>query len=57
MRKTLANCTAEERDFMRTPDQFRTNLQKTDYEKTGKTGEMSKPRGETKLKKVIKPQK
>lgn len=29
--------------FLKVPDTFRTSLQKQDYGKTGKTGEMSKP--------------
>lgn len=36
-------CVTTRSRFMKTPDTFRTSIQRQDYGKTGKTGEMSKP--------------
>lgn len=41
--------------FIKTPDAFRTGIQKTDFDKTGKGGELSKTEGETKAKTPPKP--
>jgi hypothetical protein len=41
--------------FMKTQDTFRTGIQRTDYDKKGKGGELSKIEGETKVEKAIKP--
>jgi hypothetical protein len=43
--------------FLKTPDAFRSKVevQKTDYEKTGKGGELSKTTGDTKSEKPVKP--
>ena len=42
--------------FLKTADVFRTGLERNDYDKTGKSGELSKPKGETKVEKTVKPQ-
>jgi hypothetical protein len=41
--------------FLKVPDTFRTDIQKTDYGKKGKGGELSKTEGDTKSQKAIKP--
>ena len=41
--------------FMKTPDTFRTDIQRSNYDKKGKGGELSKLEGETKKEKTIKP--
>lgn len=41
--------------FMKTPDVFRTSIERQDYGKTGKGGELSKTEGDAKSKKPIKP--
>jgi hypothetical protein len=43
--------------FMKTPDTFRTNIQRTGYKKKTPDGEMSNPVGDTKSQKPVKPQK
>lgn len=40
--------------FMKTPDSFRTDIQRSDYDKSGKAGELAKPTGDKSLP-VIKP--
>ena len=39
--------------FMKTPDPFRTDIQRTDYD--GGRDPLAKPKGETKLKKTVRP--
>lgn len=41
--------------FMKTPDVFRTSIERQDYGKSGKGGELSKTEGESKVEKTIKP--
>ncbi len=41
--------------FLKTPDVFRTSIEKQDYDKVGKGGSLSKLSGETKSEKTIKP--
>jgi hypothetical protein len=41
--------------FMKAQDVFRTDIERTDYNKKGKGGELSKLEGETKVEKTIKP--
>lgn len=41
--------------FMKVPDTFRTDIQRVDYDKTGKGGELSKLEGETKVETTVKP--
>jgi hypothetical protein len=41
--------------FMKVPDTFRTNVQRVDYDKKGKGGELAKTEGDTKSEKPIKP--
>jgi hypothetical protein len=41
--------------FMKVPDPFRTDIEKQDYAKTGKGGELSEMSGDTKSKQPIKP--
>jgi hypothetical protein len=41
--------------FLKTPDTFRTDLQRRDYDKKGKGGELAKMEGDSKSKKDIKP--
>lgn len=41
--------------FMKTPDTFRTDEQRTDYDKKSKGGELSKMSGDTKKEKPVKP--
>jgi hypothetical protein len=41
--------------FMKSPDVFRTSIERQDYGKTGKGGELSKMSGESKVEKAIKP--
>lgn len=43
--------------FMKTPDTFRTNMQRTDYEKKSKGGEMACLTGDDKSLTPIKPRK
>ena len=42
--------------FMKEPDPFRTDVQRSDYSKRTPGGEMSKTLGETKVKTPVKPQ-
>jgi len=42
-------------EFMKTPDQFRTDIERLDYTKSGKGGEKSKLEGDTKSEKPVKP--
>jgi hypothetical protein len=41
--------------FLKTPDVFRTSLERQDYGKKGKGGELSKTEGDSKSEKPIKP--
>jgi len=41
--------------FLKTPDVFRTSLERQNYDKKGKGGEMSELKGDTKSEKAIKP--
>jgi hypothetical protein len=41
--------------FLKTPDVFRTSIERQDYDKKSKGGELSKLKGETKSLKAIKP--
>lgn len=41
--------------FMKVPDAFRNDTAKTDYDKKGKGGTLSKLEGDTKKQKAIKP--
>jgi hypothetical protein len=41
--------------FMKTPDVFRTSIERQDYEKKSPGGEMSKTQGESKSEKPVKP--
>jgi hypothetical protein len=41
--------------FMKTPDQFRTDKERLDYDKKSKGGELSKLEGDTKSEKPVKP--
>jgi hypothetical protein len=41
--------------FLKTPDVFRTSIEKQDYGKSGKGGALSKMSGESKSEKAIKP--
>jgi len=41
--------------FMKTPDSFRTGIQKNDFGKKGKGGELSETEGDTKKLPAIKP--
>ena len=41
--------------FMKSPNTFRDDNEIVDYEKKGKTGTLSKPEGETKVEKPVKP--
>lgn len=41
--------------FMKTPDAFRNDSEKTDFKKIGKGGTLSKLTGDTKKQKAIKP--
>jgi hypothetical protein len=41
--------------FMKAPDQFRTDKERLDYDKKSKGGELSKLEGDTKSEKPIKP--
>jgi hypothetical protein len=43
--------------FMKTPDTFRTDIQRTGYKKKTPSGELSKTPGDTKSEKPVKPQK
>lgn len=43
--------------FMKTPDAFRHDSEKTEFKKAGKGGTLSKLDGETKVEKTIKPHK
>ena len=49
------DCITTNSRFMKTPDTFRTSIQRQDYGKSGKGGELSKTEGESKSEKVIKP--
>lgn len=42
--------------FLKTPDVFRTDIERTNYEKKSPGGEMSKTVGDTKSEKPVKPQ-
>lgn len=46
---------AERSRFMKTPDPFRTNIERSDYEKKSAGGELSKTEGDTKSEKPVKP--
>jgi hypothetical protein len=41
--------------FLKTPDVFRTDTERNDYDKTSPGGELSKTTGDTKAQKAIKP--
>jgi hypothetical protein len=41
--------------FFKTPDTFRTNIQRTGYKKKTPGGELSKTQGDTKSQKPVKP--
>ena len=41
--------------FMKGPDVFRTGIERQDYGKTGKGGELSKSKGDSKSKTPVKP--
>jgi hypothetical protein len=41
--------------FLKTPDVFRTSIEKQDYPKKGKGGTLAKTEGDTKSEKPIKP--
>jgi hypothetical protein len=41
--------------FMKTPDVFRTDIERTDYEKKGKGGELAKMEGDSKSETPVKP--
>jgi len=41
--------------FLKTPDSVRTGIQKSNFEKKGKGGDMAKLSGETKVERAIKP--
>lgn len=41
--------------FLKTPDVFRTSIEKQDYDKKGKGGELAKTEGDSKKEKAIKP--
>lgn len=47
---------SERSRFMKTPDPFRTDIERSDYEKKSAGGELSKTEGDTKSEKPVKPQ-
>jgi hypothetical protein len=49
------DCITTKSRFLKTPNVFTTSIERQDYGKTGKGGELSKMSGESKSEKAIKP--